>query len=1568
VKRAVRIPRRGGDQPAASGPEPTAKHTGPASAGPGGFANSGVYINIDSRPMGAGLFLPLARAAQDPRPLFRAADVSSFTGREWLADEVKRFIATYRCGYVFIEAEAGLGKTAFAAWLVQTRGYLSHFSRYPDGSSVEGALANLSAQLIIRFGLDGQAPGGMLPEWARTPSGFGSLLTMAADLAHEQGRPIMLVVDGLDEADEPADGLPLGLPSLLPDGVYVIATYRTGRTPGRPDVPARTVRIAKEDKRNQNDIREYLNKVISRGDLAACLAEASMDAEEFSGLLATRCGGVWVYLRYVLDELRFGLRRPDEIGDLPSGLRDYYASQIRRWRQDPAWPTGLLPLLATLGVAGEALSAASLARLAGNIDPAAVQRWCDLTIRPMLTTNWTFNATTPIRYSIYHASFREFLNSDYDDPSTSSGDQQSYGLLALAAELRQTSITAHNRICDIYLTEFGGLDDGLPVLAGHPGAAGADDGYPLRHLAHHLRRADRSSDLHALLAIEHSNADGRLVNTWFAAHDHDNSTISYLDDLALARNDAETATGQHISRGKAAPSLGAEIRYALMAASTTSHSAEIPADLLRQLLETGVWSSQRVLDHARRIIDPKRQLDALLVVCGTVDDEERPAVLTEALAAAIAIRGFDDRAGKLTELAPCLPADQRPPALAEALAAASAIPHGARRAAALAELAPYLPADLLAQALAAATAIPEGTHRARVLAGLAPHLPADLLAQALAAATAIPGDTYRALALRQLAPHLPADLLAQALVTATATPGDSVRAWALTGVAPYLPADEQPAVLAQALAAATAVADDYDRAGVLTVLAPHLPADEQPAVLALALAAATAVSDSSFSSERFTALAPYLTTDLLAPALDTAIAIAHEQSRAEALTVLAPYLPAHLLAQALATASTIPSDYFRAETLIGLAPHLRADERPAVLAQALDAASAIPNDYDRVEKLAELVPHLPADQRPAALAQALNAFTALNFLIGPLDILVTLVRHLPPNLLAQALTAALADAQLPTGLAPHLAADEQPAVLALAAATAIATTVARVGRAKVLTALAPYLPADQRPAVLTQALGAATATAVVLADSYRAEVLTALAPYLPADQRPAVLTQALDAATAISGSTERIAALRQLAPQLHPDQRPAVLAQALDVATAIPNHQLRAETLSGLAPYLPADLLAQALDVATAIPSDYFRAKTLTGLAPYLTVGLLAQVLATTIADDEEDRAWVLTEMAPYLPAHLLTQALDTATAITDDDHRARTLAGLAPYLPADQQPAVLTQALTVATALRHSSTRANALTRLAPYLPAGQLAQALDAATAITDDDHRARTLAGLARYLPADQQPAVLSQALASAVAIPDDSARAWTLTELAPYLPADRQLPVLSQALAVASSAAAFPKDYDRALIVTALALRLPANQRLPVLAQALAIAVAIPHNYYRADMLTRLAPYMPDGQQPAVLTQALAAVVGEPRDSARGELLRELAPLLSADLLAQALETIPKTGVEALSALLQRGRMAFPRTEDAAYLNLLRKSIDRTDRRVCLGLLTTIAPAVADIGGVGAIQQCVDAIADVHRWWP
>ena len=116
---------------------------------------------------------------------------------------------------------------------------------------------------------------------------------------------------------------------------------------------------------------------------------------------------------------------------------------------------------------------------------------------------------------------------------------------------------------------------------------------------------------------------------------------------------------------------------------------------------------------------------------------------------------------------------------------------------------------------------------------------------------------------------------------------------------------------------------------------------------------------------------------------------------------------------------------------------------------------------------------------------------------------------------------------------------------ALTAATAIRGD---SERARTLTGLAPHLPADQQPAVLAQALSTATA---ISEESDRAQALTDLTPLLPPD----LLILAFAAATAIRSSSDRAKALTGLVPHLPPD----LLASALESA---PKNS--AETLTAL--------------------------------------------------------------------------------------------------------------------------------------------------------------------------------------------------------------------------------------------------------------------------------------------------------------------------------------------------------------------------------------------------------------------
>lgn len=158
-----------------------------------------------------GEFTRLRDAWLDPAPIFDEVDIKRFVGREWLRDQVDDFIARHDRGYVVIQAAAGLGKTAFAAWLTRSYGTPSHFTRHHKGRIASTALRNLAVQLIACYGLARHfAPGGVLPSAAGEPGWFDQVLRSAAEVAIAADQQVIIVVDGLDEAEHVDGDLPLG--------------------------------------------------------------------------------------------------------------------------------------------------------------------------------------------------------------------------------------------------------------------------------------------------------------------------------------------------------------------------------------------------------------------------------------------------------------------------------------------------------------------------------------------------------------------------------------------------------------------------------------------------------------------------------------------------------------------------------------------------------------------------------------------------------------------------------------------------------------------------------------------------------------------------------------------------------------------------------------------------------------------------------------------------------------------------------------------------------------------------------------------------------------------------------------------------------------------------------------------------------------------------------------------------------------------------------------------------------------------------------------------------------------
>jgi hypothetical protein len=274
------------------------------------------------------------------------------------------------------------------------------------------------------------APGGALPTAASRPDWFSRLLGAAARERDQQEpgerhrEPIVIVVDGLDEAEPETaggGGLPLGLPASLPDGMFVVATSRFGidRALHAVRKPADWLEIEVEGADNLKDMDRFIQDVTSAegGDarLVEVLRDGGVDAGWFRVNVARACAGVWIYLRYVLDEIRDGVRGPGSVGDLPGDLAGFYAEQVERWRgaaQDEAalrqWEQVRLPLLGVLGAARAPLTVAELAGFAAVSSPEAARAFIEEPARAFLSRR-DDHPPGPPRYELRHQSLRDLL-------------------------------------------------------------------------------------------------------------------------------------------------------------------------------------------------------------------------------------------------------------------------------------------------------------------------------------------------------------------------------------------------------------------------------------------------------------------------------------------------------------------------------------------------------------------------------------------------------------------------------------------------------------------------------------------------------------------------------------------------------------------------------------------------------------------------------------------------------------------------------------------------------------------------------------------------------------------------------------------------------------------------------------------------------------------------------------------------------------------------------------------------------------------------------------------------------
>ena len=263
-----------------------------------------------------------------------------FTGREWVTKDVETWLASGR-RVLWVTGEAGIGKSALAAWLCDRRPEVAaaHYCRYGNANrSDRKALLSLAWQLTTQLpDYQDRLNASPLDAIAAETNlrGLFDRLFVEPFTHHfpAPGRSIVLLIDALDEATEKGDN---ELASLIgsdwprtPEWLRLIVTSRPHESAINSALQALDpwpLDAGREE--NWADIRTYLRRELRRFTANGEPQPATVEA------IQQKSEGLFLYAWWVREELEAGRLSLVNVDEFPRGLGGIYHEFFHRYFPD----------------------------------------------------------------------------------------------------------------------------------------------------------------------------------------------------------------------------------------------------------------------------------------------------------------------------------------------------------------------------------------------------------------------------------------------------------------------------------------------------------------------------------------------------------------------------------------------------------------------------------------------------------------------------------------------------------------------------------------------------------------------------------------------------------------------------------------------------------------------------------------------------------------------------------------------------------------------------------------------------------------------------------------------------------------------------------------------------------------------------------------------------------------------------------------------------------------------------------------------------------------------------------